>query len=455
MTDTAEAPSIIERAQATLRANDRGGYTVPTDRLYPFQWNWDSAFVAMGWATFDVPRAWDEIRLLLRGQWTDGLIPQIIFHAPSDDYFPGPDVWQTNHMPPTSGIPQPPILATAIRAVLAAAPDRKDEIADIYPRLVANHRWWHAARDPEGTGLVATLHPWESGMDNSPAWDAAMARVPTTTTTTIRRRDTSHIDPAMRPQAEDYQRFIHLVDLFRETGWNPSAMYAASPFRMADIGTNAILLRAEQDLLALCANHGTRAEAAEISERILRMKTALADLWDPKRGIYVSRDLVTDAHVDVATSAGFLPLYAGIDTHAADLSATLEMWHAHVSWLVPSTDPTDRRFEPMRYWRGPVWAVVNWMIADGFSKTGQPGKAATIIEATRTLIDQTGLSEYFDPTTGVGLGGETFSWTAAIRLLIEAQLGGPIATEPKMQFGQNKTDQASFRMAEVQRTSFG
>ena len=37
-----------EAARAILARNDRGGYTVPTDRLYPFQWNWDSAFVAIG-----------------------------------------------------------------------------------------------------------------------------------------------------------------------------------------------------------------------------------------------------------------------------------------------------------------------------------------------------------------------------------------------------------------------
>ena len=42
-----------EQARAVLRANDRGGYCVPTARLYPFQWNWDSAFVALGFQTFD------------------------------------------------------------------------------------------------------------------------------------------------------------------------------------------------------------------------------------------------------------------------------------------------------------------------------------------------------------------------------------------------------------------
>ena len=228
----------VERARAILRANDRGGYTVPTARLYPFQWNWDSAFVAMGWATFDGARAWDEMEFLLRGQWEDGLIPQIVFHAPSDDYFPGPDVWGIHRDPPTSGITQPPVLATAARHVLEATEDAP-RMAAMYPRLVRNHRWWEAARDPAHTGLVTTLHPWETGMDNSPAWDRPLARVPLTTVTRIVRRDTGHIDPSMRPRGEEYQRFIHLVDAFRAVAWDPARMLDVSPFRVADIGTNA------------------------------------------------------------------------------------------------------------------------------------------------------------------------------------------------------------------------
>ena len=53
-----------------LRENDRGGYTVPTDALYPYQWNWDSAFAALGFAEFDLPRAWKEIETLFTGSGT-------------------------------------------------------------------------------------------------------------------------------------------------------------------------------------------------------------------------------------------------------------------------------------------------------------------------------------------------------------------------------------------------
>ena len=65
-------------ARAILRANDRGGYTVPTHGLYPYQWNWDSAFVGLGFAEFDMARAWDEIETLMTGQWDNGMIPHMI-----------------------------------------------------------------------------------------------------------------------------------------------------------------------------------------------------------------------------------------------------------------------------------------------------------------------------------------------------------------------------------------
>jgi hypothetical protein len=413
---------LTERARAILRTNDRGGYAVPTARLYPFQWNWDSGFVAMGWATFDEARAWQELQYLLRGQWEDGLVPQIVFHAPSDDYFPGPDIWGIARDPPTSGIVQPPILAVAMRRLLERARDRRlaeTQAAALYPRALAWHRWWERARDPARTGLVATLHPWETGMDNSPAWDAALARVPATTRTEIRRRDTAHVDAAFRPRGEEYQRFIHLVELFRDAAWQPARMLEASPFKIVDIGTNAILLRAERDLLALAGRFGTPAERDEIATRITRMERAMATLWDDTAGLYTSRDLVSGEMIGVPTSAALLPLFAGgvPAERAARMASVLRSWGGGARYLVPSTDPSWPAFDAVRYWRGPVWAVVNWMIADGLTRHGIAGLAARVREDTMALISAAGFSEYFDPLSGGGIGGGDFSWTAAIALL--------------------------------------
>src|SRR5215203_1627904 len=151
-----------EAAHAILARNDRGGYTVPTDRLYPFQWNWDSAFVAIGFATYDVDRAYRELERLAEGQWDDGMIPHIVFHAPNDSYFPGPDVWGTNHRIATSGITQPPVFGMALRqvheaAVRAGRADAEQRTRPLYGAALRYHRWSLAARDPDGLGVVAIL----------------------------------------------------------------------------------------------------------------------------------------------------------------------------------------------------------------------------------------------------------------------------------------------------------
>lgn len=67
------------RAADILLGNDRGGYTVPSAKLYPFQWNWDSALVALGFSVFDSDRAWQEVESLLSAQWDNGMVPHIIF----------------------------------------------------------------------------------------------------------------------------------------------------------------------------------------------------------------------------------------------------------------------------------------------------------------------------------------------------------------------------------------
>src|SRR3954463_3868502 len=127
---------LDEAAREILRHNDRGGYTVPNGRVYPFQWNWDSAFVALGFATFDLDRAWREVETLFKAQWDDGFLPHIVFWKDDEGYFPGPDVWASGREPVTSGITQPPVAATVVRKIWERA-ERAGEGAAFHSRLEA------------------------------------------------------------------------------------------------------------------------------------------------------------------------------------------------------------------------------------------------------------------------------------------------------------------------------
>src|SRR5262249_35152350 len=151
---------IDEIARATLNANDRGGYTVPNGRVYPFQWNWDSAFVALGFDTFDRDRAWIEIETLFKAQWQDGFVPPLVFWQEDEGYFPGPSVWGAGRDPMTSGITQPPVAATVVRKLWESAEQAGESgtyrarLEGLFPKLLAWHRWFRDHRDPEGRGVV-------------------------------------------------------------------------------------------------------------------------------------------------------------------------------------------------------------------------------------------------------------------------------------------------------------
>jgi glycogen debranching enzyme len=416
-----EMTGLRERAIEILRRNDRGGYSVPTDGLYPFQWNWDAGFAAMGYACFDEARAWEELRSMLRGQWDDGMVPHIVFHTQDPRYFPGPELWGVEHMPETSGITQPPILAVAVRHVWRRARDRAAADAagrELFPKLLAWHRWYHTARDPDGGGLVSTYHPWETGMDNSPAWDRPLGRTPVDDLPPYERRDTSHVDASQRPRQAEYDRYLTLVHRFRARGYQPKALYAESPFRVADLAVNSILLRADRELLLLAADLGIEAGRAELEAWIDRASAGLERLWSEKAGGYRSLDLLNGEALEVGTSAGFLPLFAGglPDVRARRLIEMLEAWGERVRYLVPSTDPAAAQFEPRRYWRGPVWLVVNWMIAEGLAAHGARNLALRLREHGLELVETNGFFEYFDPRDGEGCGGGAFTWTAAVAL---------------------------------------
>jgi len=264
---------------------------------------------------------------------------------------------------------------------------------------------------------VAILHPWESGADNSPAWDGPLARTPRTTTR-YQRRDTDLVDPLMRPVAADYDRFLYLVELYRGENWEGPRLWRRTPFKVADVGVNAILMRDERDLLALAKRFGRSDVEPQIEARVSARSEALERLWSPARKAYLSLDLLTGTLVAQATHSSFLPLWGQIlpEERVEDLFQTLAAWRSTGARGVPTLSPAAPEFDARRYWRGPTWGMVNYMIAKGFLQNGRPVFAETLRQETEGLITSAGFYEYFDPLTGQGLGGGDFSWTAAIGL---------------------------------------
>ena len=403
--------TLDDQARAILRDNDRGGYTLPTKGLYPYQWNWDSAFAAWGFSTFDMARAWDELDTLFAAQWDDGMVPHIIFHRVDPGYFPGPDVWGTGRAPATSGISQPPVAAILARQILDADPETGLlRVARLYPRLLAWHRWWAEFRSTHGPAAIT--HPWESGRDNCPDWDIGMADVDGSGVGPYTRRDTGHVDPSMRPGKEDYDRYIAMVQFGRGVGWDQARIVAEGPFLMADPGITFILLRAHEDLAAIGRALGE--DVAEIEGWASDLRASLDAIWNPALGAYDARNLRTGEFAGVLGSGAFLAYLAGAERPELDRHL-IRTWD-RVRYGIPSADPEAAIFDARRYWRGPTWPVVNALIALGLRRGGRPDLEVRLRQDTRALIEAGGFYEYFDPLDGTPLGGAHFTWTAAIWL---------------------------------------
>lgn len=407
---------LIKRARAVLERNDRGSYTVPTHGLYPFQWNWDSALSSLGFAHFDEPRAWTEIETLFSHQWEDGMVPHIIFHKEDDGYFPGPEVWGTGRTVPTSGITQPPVAGFAVRRNFERARDTAlavEKARALLPRIHAWHDWFYRTRDPQGTGLVAVIHPWETGRDNSVDWDDAFSRVPTTGVAPFQRRDTSHANPEHRPTDEQYKRYIWLVQTFRNLGWDNTKLHDASPFQIVDPGFNAILIRSCTDLAELARKLGDHEIEAKSWAFAERGSAAMESLWHDGFGQYLCFDRVRGAPVESPSIGGLLAVFCGLpERRTKTLAHRIE--RLATTFLVPSHDPSDAAFDALRYWRGPVWLIVNYMIADGLRNAGQAALADRIWADSIRLIEESGFAEYYDPLTAEPCGGGSFTWTAAM-----------------------------------------
>ncbi len=417
---TTDRSALRDLAIEVLKENDLGTYTVPTKGLYPFQWNWDSCLTALGQAHFDEARAWTEIETLFAQQWPDGMVPHIVFHVYSDGYFPGPDVWGTDRPTATSGITQPAVAGFAVRRLFERARDKalaEESVRKLLTKIDKWHDWFYRNRDPEGEGLVAILHPWEAGRDNSVDWDEAFERVPTEGIAPYTRRDTQHADPAHRPTKAQYDRYLWLVERFRSLGWDNTRLHDASPFQVIDPGFNAILIRSCADLAALAESLGETGIATANRTRAEKGIAALDQLWSERHGLYLCKDRTTSRLIDSASIGGLLPAFAAIPAHrAAAIARTVERWSERVHFIVPSQDPSDPRFEAKRYWRGPAWLVTNYMIADGLADIGEEQVADHITRSSLELITQSGFAEYYDPITGEPCGGGRFTWTAAMVL---------------------------------------
>lgn len=433
--DMSDYSELIESATRVLQENDQGTYTIPAAGLYPHQWLWDSCFVAIGLRHIDIERAKTEVLRLFGAQWHNGMIPHMLL---TPDRKRDVSLWNSKispHAPdrmPTSGITQPPVLAEAIVRIgeRLKPPERRTWYKQVFPALVRYHEWLYRERDPHNEGLVLQIHPWETGLDNTPPWMNEMhehvmpvwirivEKLKLGTVVNMLRRDTKLIPAEQRLNVVDALALYSTLRRLRRKQYDVNKVLKHSLFSIEDLTYNCIFIRANT-LLQEIATTLKKDLPEELRNSMKQTEDALEQLWDPYTGQFYSRNFVTHEPLKLSTIATLMPLYAGSITkdRAKQLIRLLENQHMFgTHFPVPSVPKNDPWFKSLGYWQGPSWVNTNWLIIDGLRRMGYSDHADVLAESTLDMVSSGGNYEYFSALDGTAAGAKDFSWTAALAL---------------------------------------
>ncbi len=270
--DPTDAPILFEdRMRAVLAENDRGNHTSPAI-LYPHQWLWDSAFIAIGIRHYNPERAAEELASLIGGQWANGMVPNMIFNK-GRAYRWEREAWRSWLSPfapdnvATSGVTQPPMIADAVVKVGEKLPKtyRDEFYRFMFEPLVRYHTWMYAERDPHNEGLTLQIHPYEVGLDNTPPWVrqlyehsrpwwiALIETLHLQKIVNFLRRDTRKVNPGQRISSLEALLLWDVVRRLRRKKYDIEKILHRTDFATQDITFNSIMVRNNTQLKHIAA----------------------------------------------------------------------------------------------------------------------------------------------------------------------------------------------------------
>uniref|UniRef100_A0A7S3EDQ6 Mannosylglycerate hydrolase MGH1-like glycoside hydrolase domain-containing protein n=1 Tax=Rhodosorus marinus TaxID=101924 RepID=A0A7S3EDQ6_9RHOD len=433
---TQQEKELLSGARKVLNVNwmPEMNSTLPSANLYPHQWSWDSAFIAFGYAHYDIVKAKEEMRSLFRAQWKNGLVPHIVFNPQtSGSYFPGPKYWKTStspnavHDPETTGIVQPAVHAIAVLKTYEASGDI-EYLKEMFPLLKKWHDYLYRERDIHGEHLVFVRHPWETGMDNAPSWDDAFNRIELKEgdVPPYKRADNKHsdVDASDRPTDFYYDRYVYLMKIFYDNNYDEAQIAAKCPYLIQDVLFNTILSKAEDTLADIAVLIGK--PSAEFRTRAEKTRTAILEkMWNAEDAAFYDYDLYSDEVIKKRIGGAMAGIY-GVTLPKNDMKnflAVLDSEEAmgrlgnQTGFPLPTMLTNEETYMPNNYWRGPVWININYMVIEGLLSYGTEEALETaqyLFKKTLDLVQVGGFFEYFSALDASPHGGGDFSWTASL-----------------------------------------
>ncbi len=134
-------------------------------------------------------------------------------------------------------------------------------------------------------------------------------------------------------------------------------------------------------------------------------------LWNPETGIYENRDAVTGRFSHRISPTNLYSLYSSRVTAERKRSMAekylLNPEELGGEYMLPSISRSDPAYPDQDYWRGRIWAPMNYLVYEALTEAGMKPETAALAESSRRLLlkeweERGHVHENYNGTTGEG-----------------------------------------------------
>ena len=346
----------------------------PVSRLWNRNWGgfvlfeWDNYFAAYMLSMFSKDLAYANAVEITKAITPAGLVPN--FQSESG-YQQGGNTssWDRS---------EPPVGSMVVLSIYKKYKE-KWLLNEVYDDLLTWNRWWHKNRAIKGYL----------------AWGSYYAK------------DTAKTRSETELQSAKYESGLDNSPMYDNIPMNKST----HTMELADVGLMSMYIMDCNSLAQIAGILGKTKDADELKERAAFYTRQLGTLWDDKAGIFLNKRLDNGENSYRLSPTNFYPMLANACTQQQAERMIKEHYYNpnefYGEYIMPSIARNDPAFKDNNYWRGRIWAPMNFLVYLGMRNYNLADTRADLVTKSRNLLLKNwtangGIFENYNSVTGQG-----------------------------------------------------
>jgi putative isomerase len=389
LADAYEAMQAVLAWNLFYEAENKRALT-SVSRLWNESWggyiifDWDTYFAALMYSIDQKELAYANAIAMTNGITDNGFIPN----------------WEAAFGRKSFDRSQPPVGSMCVKMIY----DKYKEewfLREVYDNLLTWNRWWDKNRNNNGyLSWGSDPHPksidgynkqaamFESGLDNSPLFDDAVFNTKT------------------------------------------------NMLELADVGLMSLYVADCKYLSDIAQILGRQDDAAELTARADRYGEKLMELWDENTGIFRDKYTNTGKFSNHLAPTNFYPMLAGVATQQQAERMISEYFfnpnEFYGVYILPSISRSNPAFADNTYWRGRIWAPMNFLVYMGLRNYDLPEARTYLVDKSLELLmkewrENKHVYENYNSVTGeggdVGNSDAFYSWSGLFAFIALMEKG--------------------------------